>query len=150
MTANNNKIIEEASKLIDEGLSVTLPVNGHSMLPFIVGGRDSVILQKPIQPKTGDVVLAWVDDCRYVVHRIIGFDGDNVTLMGDGNLTMTEHCSRSDIKAIATHIVGIDGKASYLYTRCQRWKAGVWYRLRQFRKYLLRLTFLSKKLRVKS
>ena len=64
-------IIEEAIRLVGEGVSVTLPVNGNSMLPFIIGGKESVILQKPVEPRVGDVVLAWVKGGYYVVHRII-------------------------------------------------------------------------------
>lgn len=133
----HNEIIEEASRLVGEGVSVTLPVNGHSMLPFIVGGRDSVILQKPSQPKRGDVVLAWVDGCRYVVHRIIRTDGEGITLMGDGNLVVTEHCLPSDIKAKATHTVDILGKRHYLYSGRRRCFARLWQWLRPLRKYLL-------------
>ena len=68
----DNKIIQEAIKLVDEGICVTLPVEGRSMLPFIVGGQDSVLLEKVKKAEIGDVVLAWVEQCRYVVHRIIG------------------------------------------------------------------------------
>lgn len=130
-------IIDEAVRLVGEGISVTLPVNGRSMLPFIVGGRDSVILQKPGRPKAGDVVLAWVDGCRYVVHRIISIDGGRITLMGDGNMAATEHCTTADIKAIATHVVKGDGKKHHLYGRSQRAAASLWLRLRPVRRYLL-------------
>ena len=41
----DNEIIEEAIRLVREGVSVTFPVNGHSMLPFIIGGKENVILQ---------------------------------------------------------------------------------------------------------
>ena len=67
-------IIKEAVRLVSEGLSVTLPVNGRSMLPFIIGGKESVILQQPEELKVGDVVLAWVVGDRYVVHRIISIN----------------------------------------------------------------------------
>lgn len=133
----HNTIIEEASRLVGEGVSVTLPVTGRSMLPFIVGGRESVILLNPGQPKTGDVVLAWVDGCRYVVHRIIRTDGDGITLMGDGNVVATEHCTAADIRATATHTVDASGKVRYLYTRRRRWMARMWRRLLPVRKYLL-------------
>lgn len=87
----DNDIIEEAIRLTREGVDVTLPVNGNSMLPFIIGGMESVILHAgPID--VGDVVLAWVDGCRYVVHRIVRIDGNQVTLMGGGNVAGTEHC----------------------------------------------------------
>lgn len=130
-------IINEAARLVSEGVSVTLPVNGSSMLPFIIGGRDSVILQKPGEPRVGDVVLAWVDGSRYVVHRIIRIDGDGITLMGDGNLVATEHCTAPDIKALATHIVDTGGNVRYLYTRRRRCMARLWRWLRPLRKYLL-------------
>lgn len=137
MVISDIRIIEEAVKLVDDGVIVTLPVNGTSMLPFIIGGRESVILQKPRQPKIGDVVLAWVEGCRYVVHRIIRVDGENVTLMGDGNLAGTEHCTTGDLKAIATHVVSCDGKRHDLYCPWRQRASRLWWHLRPIRRYLL-------------
>ena len=134
---NDDYIIKEAIRLVEDGVSVTLPVNGYSMLPFIIGGCESVILQKPTVSKVGDVVLAWADGCRYVVHRIIRIDGDNVTLMGDGNLIGTERCTLSDIKAKATHVVDGDGAMHDLYNRWRKLGAKVWFWLRPVRRYLL-------------
>lgn len=133
----DREIIDEAVRLVGEGVCVTLPATGRSMLPFIVGGRDSVVLQKPLRPVCGDVVLAWVDGCRYVLHRIIRIDGTHVTLMGDGNIAGVEHCTVADIKARATHLVSADGKVRELCGRRQRWIASLWLRLRPLRKYLL-------------
>lgn len=133
---NDNGVIEEAVRLVQEGVTVTFPVTGQSMLPFIIGGKESVILHRPGLIDVGDVVLAWVDGCRYVVHRIIRIDGDNVTLMGDGNLT-TEHCALSDIKARVTHVVDAKDKTHYLYNRWRMLGAKVWYWLRPIRRYLL-------------
>ena len=133
----DEQIIEEAIRLVEDGVSVTFPVNGNSMLPFIIGGKESVILQKPELPKVGDVVLAWVEKCRYVVHRIIRIDGDHVTLMGDGNLVGTEHCLFGDIKARVTHVVGADEKPRDLYRPWRRCAARLWWYLRPVRSYLL-------------
>lgn len=132
----DNEIIEEAIRLVREGLSVTLPVNGNSMLPFIIGGKESVILQKPEQLIVGDVVLAWADGYRYVVHRIIRINGDRVTLMGDGNLAGTEHCRVDDVKARVTHVVDAKGRQHDLYHTWRR-AAKVWFWLRPIRRYLL-------------
>ena len=133
----DNDIIEEAIRLVREGVNVTLPVKGLSMLPFIIGDKDSVILRGPGGViDVGDVVLAWVDGCRYVVHRIIRIDGDHITLMGDGNLT-TEHCTLNDIKARVTHVVDAKDKTHYLYNRWRMLGAKVWYWLRPIRRYLL-------------
>lgn len=133
----DNDIIEEAIRLVREGVNVTLPVNGYSMLPFIIGGKESVILHRPVLIDVGDVVLAWVDSNRYVVHRIIRIDGDRITLMGDGNILITEHCALSDIKARVTHVVDAKDKTHYLYNRWRMLGAKVWYWLRPIRRYLL-------------
>ncbi len=130
-------MIKEVQKLVDEGLSVTLPVKGTSMLPFIVGGKDSVVLKKPQEPRIGDIVLAWVEGRRYVVHRIIGISGGRVALMGDGNLKGVEHCSVNDIKGVATYVVDGEGKKTYLYGRRRRLSAKLWNILLPFRRYLL-------------
>ena len=130
-------ILDEAVRLVSDGVSVTLPVNGRSMLPFIIGGQESVILQKPEAVEVGDVVLAWVEDCRWVVHRIIGINGDRVVLMGDGNIVGVEHCTVSDVKARVTHVVDVKGKQHDLYNRWRTLGAKVWWRLRPIRRYLL-------------
>ena len=134
---SDETIRTEAIRLVDDGVSVTLPVDGRSMLPFIIGGRESVILQTPRQPEVGQVVLAWVEGCRYVVHRIIRIDGDRVTLMGDGNIAGTERCTVGDIKALATHVVGADGKRHDLYAGWRCLAARLWWHLRPVRRYLL-------------
>jgi len=40
----DNEIIEEAIRLAREGVNVTLPVKGLSMLPFIIGGKERLHL----------------------------------------------------------------------------------------------------------
>ena len=133
----DNEIIEEACRLVREGVNVTLPVKGRSMLPFIIGGKESVILHRPGLIDVGDVVLAWVDGNRYVIHRIIRIEGDRITLMGDGNVAVTEHCRLNDIKARVTHVVDAKDKTHYLYNRWRMLGAKVWYWLRPIRRYLL-------------
>ena len=143
----DERIIEEAVRLVEDGVCVTLPVDGNSMLPFIIGGKESVILQQPGEPKVGDVVLAWVErpragapsgmDNLYVVHRIIRIDGDHVTLMGDGNIAGTEHCLRSDIKARVTHVVDEKERRHDIYSRWRKLAARLWFWLRPVRRYIL-------------
>ena len=110
----DNEIIEEAIRLVREGVSVT-----------------------PELPKVGDVVLAWADGYRYVVHRIIRINGDRVTLLGDGNLGGTEHCRVDDVKARVTHVVDAKGRQHDLYHTWRRRAAKVWFWLRPIRRYLL-------------
>ena len=133
----DEQIIEEAVRLVSEGVSVTLPVNGQSMLPFIIGGKESVILQQSIRPALGDVVLAWVDGHRYVVHRIIHIEGDAITLMGDGNLVGKEYCTLGDIKARVSHVVDAKGRQHAIDTRWRQIAGRLWWQLRPIRRYLL-------------
>ena len=146
MVNSDEIIIQEAIRLVNEGLSVTFPVKGNSMLPFIIGGCESIILQKPEQLRVGLVVLAWVDGTRYVVHRIIRIDGEHVILMGDGNIGLSERCTLSDIKALATHVVDAKGSLHTLYNRWRRWAASLLFHLQPIRRYLLwlyRHTYLA-------
>ena len=122
---------------MDDGVSVTFPVKGTSMLPFIIGGKESVILQKASEINVGDVVLAWVDGCRYVVHRVISIDGEQVVLMGDGNIVGVEHCSLNDVKALATHVVSRKGRKRDLYAPWRQRASRLWWHLRPIRRYVL-------------
>ncbi len=130
-------IIQEAIKLVNEGLSVTFPVRGRSMLPFIIGGRESVILEHPSSLKVGDVVLAGVEGSRYVVHRVISIQGNRLTLMGDGNIAGTERCLKDDVKALATHVVNAKGQRHPLDSPWRKRWARLWFALRPVRRYLL-------------
>lgn len=123
---------------VEEGREVILPVDGRSMLPFIVGGKDSVALYKPGALRKGDVVLAYTQEKGYVIHRIDSIGGDGLyALLGDGNLAQREHCQLSDIKAIATHVIKPDGKRKPLNAGWLRFAGKVWRLLLPIRRYLL-------------
>ena len=130
-------IMEETIRLVNEGVSVTLPVNGQSMLPFIIGGKESVVLTRPGTISEGQVVLAWADDCKYVIHRVMRIDGQQLTLMGDGNLVGTEKCTLSDVKALVTHVVDAHDRKHPLYSRRRQFAVRCWYWLLPIRRYLL-------------
>ena len=134
----DEQIIQEAVRLVQDGVSVTFPVKGRSMIPFIVGGRESVVLQKPDDLKVGHVVLAEIAPEHYVVHCIIRIGPDDrITLMGDGNIRSTESCRREHVLARATHVVDAQGQRRTLESKGQIFKARVWYRIRPFRRIIL-------------
>lgn len=137
VSVNDDLILAEAIRFVGEGVSVTFPVNGRSMLPFIVGGRESVILEKFESLKIGDVVLAWVDGNRYVIHRIVKMDGENLTLMGDGNLIGVEHCCVADVRARAVAVVNAHGRKRSLDFGLRKAAAKLWMILKPVRKWLL-------------
>lgn len=129
-------IMAEAIRLVGEGVAVAFPVNGRSMLPFIVGGRDEVVLVKPERVKVGDIVLAKAER-GYVIHRIVKLDGERVTLMGDGNLVGREHCDRADIAARVSHVVRAKRKKYAVDGFMPRLFAKIWLLMLPFRRYLL-------------
>lgn len=137
MNLTDDQILLEAIRMVESGVTVTFPVNGRSMLPFIIGGRESLVLTKPENFKVGDIVLAYVDGNRFVIHRVERIQDENVTLLGDGNLCLREHCKISDVKALATHAVNAKGVLRDLYTRRRRFAAKLWKWAIPVRKYLL-------------
>ena len=135
---DNNIIIKESIALLQEGRRVVLPVKGISMHPFIIGDRESVELISPQSPlKVGDVVLAWVNGTHYVVHRIIGIDHNQVSLMGDGNTRGVEHCTTDEVAALAEYVVEPNGKRRNLYAPNRLRFARLWGRLLPVRRWLL-------------
>jgi len=136
-TISDNEIIRNAVMLVNEGMRVTFPVKGYSMLPFIIGGKESVDLVRPENLQVGHVVLAWVEGCRYVVHRIIRIDGDQVTLMGDGNIAGVEHCRLGEVAALAVNVVTSKGKHHALYAPWRVKASRLWWRLLPVRRWIL-------------
>ena len=133
----NNELLLDLIKLVNEGQRVILPVKGNSMLPFIIGGRESVELVKPKTVAVGDVVLAWINGSRFVVHRIIRIEGNQVQLMGDGNITAEEYCTISDVKARAEYVITPHGKRRYLYTPQRLRFSRLWSKLLPVRRWIL-------------
>lgn len=143
---SNNLLFEDIAKIIAEGKSVTLKTKGNSMRPFIIGGRDSVVLKnlnsRPLE--SGDIVLAKLSSpSRYVLHRVISLQENRVTLMGDGNIIGKEYCTLQDVVARVESIVKGGGSAYIVnpYTKSEKIKAKIWFRLLPFRRYLLFLFY---------
>lgn len=141
----DNRVIDEAVALVRDGYSVTLPVQGRSMLPFIIGGRESVVLAPPSGLRRGLIALAWVEDRRYVLHRIERIEGDRVTLMGDGNIAGREYCKLTDIRAVATHVMNSAHSLHNLYSPWRKAASALWWMLLPVRRYLLAIYWLFNK-----
>ena len=110
VTLPNEILIGEVGELLAGGKEVVLMTKGWSMNPFIIGERDSVLLKRTEELEPGDIVLAEVQKQKYVLHRVIALEGDRVTLMGDGNITGQEHCTRNNILGTVQKIIHPNGK----------------------------------------
>ncbi len=134
----NIELLQDVARLIDSNERVILLTKGFSMLPFIVGGRDSVELtplEAPIE--VGDILLAKIAPSeRYVIHRVVEVSDDVVTLMGDGNIAGRERCRPEDVVAKVTSIITPQG-AIDPNTKSQRRNAHLWRILQPIRRYLL-------------
>ena len=133
----NAVLLPEVVRLLDEGHTVTLPLRGYSMRPFLENGRDKALLRKPVSINLGDAVLAEIAPRHYVLHRIVDITGDHVTLRGDGNLG-DEHCMLSDIRAKALGFYR-KGRQTLDSTDGRKWRIYSWWwtRLYPIRRYLL-------------
>ena len=135
-TVPNAELIPAIGKLIEEGQEVIFKPKGMSMLPFIRGGRDSVLLRKADELKVGDIALAEISEGRYVLHRIEKIEGETIVLMGDGNLVGRERCRREDVMAIAVKIIKGSREIDCQSPGHLR-NAEIWRRLLPVRRYLL-------------
>lgn len=136
ITLPNRTIFNRVVELLEEGFPVTLTAKGNSMIPFIWGDRDKVVLRRADKYSAGDIVLVLLEDGGYVLHRIISIKGNSVLLMGDGNYSQTEPCTMNDIAGKVTHIIRKDRWIA-CDTTIQRTKARLWRRLLSVRRVLL-------------
>ena len=131
----NVLLLGEVDRLLAEGRDVVLIPKGRSMLPFIRGGTDKVLLRKPLATalSVGDIVLARIDEGQYVMHRIIAIADERITLMGDGNLHGTEVVERNDVAGKVVEIITPTGQ------RRKPSRGWLWRMLLPIRKYLLKI-----------
>ena len=143
-------MMEDIRVLISEGKHVTLTVKGNSMNPFLVHLRDQITLGpwQDADIKKGTVAL--VKDSRgiYLIHRILKRDANTVTLVGDGNVGLSETATLDNIIGIMQGITrkgrtysskGIIWKTySFLWMLLmpvRRWPLGLWRKLNPSKVY---------------
>lgn len=150
--SDDNKIVRnglffsEVTRLLKSGQTVTIPVKGCSMLPFIRGDRDAVVLEgiesgtpegrSRIEAKVGDIVL-FLYEGRHIMHRIIASDGDRLRIQGDGIIANEEHCLRKDVFGKVVTILRKKSMQIDPYSPQMIRRLAVWNVLKPIRRYLL-------------
>ena len=129
-TLPNDVLLGEVAAVLREGREAVITPTGSSMLPFIRGGKDRVVLARRSGVEPGDIVLALIGG-RYILHRVLSREGERLILMGDGNLRGTERCALSDVLGTVTEIIRPDGSSR------RPGKGRLWRALRPVRCYLL-------------
>lgn len=92
-----------AEKILECGKELAIPVSGGSMRPFLVGGRDYVMLAecRGRKMRSGDVVLYRRADGKYILHRICRRKDREYYMAGDGQNVMEGPVFESQIQAVA-------------------------------------------------
>lgn len=118
-------MMAEISRLISEGKTVSITAKGYSMNPFIIHLRDQITLGpwNDSQIKKGAVVLVKESRGNFVIHRIIKREGNRLTLMGDGNIGITE---TADVKNIIGLMVSVTKKGRTYSVEGLRWRLYSW------------------------
>ena len=140
LVVQNDEFFARVRELLEEGRSVTIPVKGFSMLPFIRGERDLVELERTVEVRPLDIVLFHIgpeDGGRYVMHRVLKVDGDHVEIQGDGVPFNREHVVRGQIYGTAVSILRDGSRAVDPRSASELRKVRIWLALRPIRRYLL-------------
>ena len=133
---SNELLFSEVASAIREGNSVVIKPKGCSMLPFIRGERDEVVLVSPDDVEIYDAVLAQLRTGVYVLHRVMEIREDSLVLMGDGNLQGKEQCRKEDVVAKVAEVIR-DGHKHDCRAPRYRLMVRMWIRLMPVRRWIL-------------
>lgn len=133
---SNELLFAEVASAIREGKSVVIKPKGCSMLPFIRGERDEVVLASPDDIEIYDAVLAQLRTGVYVLHRVMEIREDSLVLMGDGNLQGKEQCRKEDVVAKVAEVIR-DGHKHDCRAPRYRLMVRMWIRLMPVRRWIL-------------
>lgn len=111
------EILPKINEVLAEGQTFSFMPNGISMLPTIVGGRDTVTIAKPTNKlKKFDIILYRRKSGQFVLHRIIDLDGDGYILCGDNEVYPEKNIEQNQIIGVVTRytrkgkIIEVDSK----------------------------------------
>lgn len=126
-----NVVVHRDLDALKDGKVIALVPQGISMLPFIKGGVDQVYLLKKDKVEVGDIVLVEYHG-KHILHRVYAIDGEQLILMGDGNLEGTEQVAADEVMGTVVDIVH---NGRHLKPK----KAWLWRHLLPMRRYLLKI-----------
>lgn len=100
--------VKALKPLLDEGLSLSITPQGKSMVPFVRGGRDSVLLRRAdiASLRRGDIIL-YPDPAGefMILHRIHHIKGGLFYPLGDSRTDIEKGVSPENVCAVASEIV---------------------------------------------
>lgn len=132
-------------EILANGQDVKMQITGGSMLPFLAGRRDNIVLS-PIfaEPKRGDIVFYQRDNGQYILHRIWKSDRKGrYHLIGDAQKLIEYPVRRDQIFAV---VKSAERKGKTVTESDMIWKffSTVWLILRPFRRFIM-MVFVNTK-----
>lgn len=122
---------------LNNGGKVTFSPKGTSMLPMLRDGEDMVVLEKPKgRLKIFDIPLYKRKDGKYILHRVVNFDGHGGYVMcGDNQFVREYGIYDEDIIAV---VVAFNRKGKTYDTTSLRYNLYVdfWYYTRHIRRVI--------------
>ena len=137
---DTQQYLDTMCQLLQQGeKTVSVPVAGSSMVPFLTDG-DTVYLELPDTPiKRGDIVLYTRRNGRYVLHRVCKVCKDGSFLMvGDAQIQLEQLPNRGHIHA---RVTAARHRGKKMAPRSLRWwmYRHIWLILRPLRPQLMKL-----------
>lgn len=133
----NDRFLPLVRQYIQQGETAIIFVKGYSMRPFLEHLRDRVKLAPWTELHVGDAILAEIAPGHFVLHRIIDIQGNHITLMGDGNIRGTEHCTTADVCGVVTEYLRPAGHVLLASDPALCRRIRLWRRLLPIRRFLL-------------
>lgn len=144
MELANKIFFAQVEEELARGHKVQLRMKGYSMRPLLRTDRDVVLLAPHTREqdlRVGQVVLFRYRG-RHILHRIVSLQGGRVTLEGDGNYRLQEHCLPCDVVAIGEGVIRKSGRIVSFESRQWRLQSRMWLLLPPLvRRYTLGLLF---------
>jgi len=94
--------------LLRDGYQFKICPVGHSMVPFLTGGRDEAVLSIPDDAyiyKRNDIVLYKIENGFFVLHRISCVTKKGIYTLGDGNTGIEGPLRNDEILALVDYII---------------------------------------------
>lgn len=124
--------------LLAEGKMVRVQVKGYSMLPFLWNRNEQVEMTFPhdsdLIPGT---LVVFVDNGRFLVHRILKVHKEQLIIVGDGNYQLRELVKKEQVVGIVRNIIYPGG--AILGTDSKKWRllSKLWLKIKPFCKWMI-------------
>lgn len=120
--------IDRFEEVVEYGECFSIRVDGHSMLPLLGYGKDTIIIRRTCtdEPIVGRIAMYRLGPKHYVTHRVVSVEGDTVLLLGDGRITYDEPIKRDMIVGVVEGVIRQNGRKVSCTSRLWRLRERMW------------------------